>query len=234
MWWAGFGGCGGFVLLLAGWLARQLQSKKHRAWQRATSCVTEVPARLTATATQPTQPASEQPLASSGVTIRPVRKRFADACSVSADRTWCVYIRVNYAVCLPRRPLCYLPKSWLSISPFWSVRLNNNKPEAVPSPQILGRGDPGTRVGLAYHLRRPMTAPETAAFDTRCLFTDRKAYRFVPCDQNAWDGSRNRSLPEEPDITAVLLISTGMTGKGLQIELVAVLYVWEIDFCHVE
>lgn len=171
---AGFGGC---EWLRACWLARQLQfrSKTHaQPWpprqagrqaskQARLASHTQVPHRLTATS----QPARVDPSPLVGYRIRPVRKtvRFPDARTSIDARRSCVSSRCGICLWHYYHLSAIIHSHTQSVSASRVFASHQQRASlASLSPQTLGRGDPGTRVGLAYHSRPPMTAPDRAAW----------------------------------------------------------------------
>ena len=92
VWWAGFGGCGGFVLLAGEAVAvsREAQGSppgkdvlRHRSASRLTA--------TSASAREPAKSATPR-LVGSGQNKTGLEKRFADARALRpADRVWCAY-----------------------------------------------------------------------------------------------------------------------------------------------
>jgi hypothetical protein len=129
-----------------------------------------------------------RPLASSGVRlIRPVRKP-----SLPFGCCW-VGVKRAEIVCSPISPstsyVDYVPYISISIDESFQGQQQSPSPASVCCLASPYGGNPATRVPLAYHFAPPANhGTRHRDLETPCLFTDRKAYRQVPCDQNrmAW------------------------------------------------
>ena len=81
-------------------------------------------------------------------------------------------------------------------------------------PKTLRRGDPGTRVDLAYHPRRPMTAPDTLALIRDVYLQIEKHIVLRHVTTTAWDENKNSFFPREaPDTPAGHFVTTSRTRE---------------------